>query len=595
MKILRTALLPALSALSLFAVVPDGSAVYRDHCASCHAAPAGRMPSKDAMRDLSTRRIVNSLESGTMFMPGRRLTPEERRSVAEYLTGKSFRIETSSKAGYCVDSRPIEPKSAVWAGWSVDVGNARYQPNGGLTSADLPNLKLKWAFGFPEEVMAFAQPSVFGGRVFVGSAGGIVYSLDAATGCIIWEHSTEAAVRTAIVIAPRSAGHYTVWFGDLHSNVYAVDAATGKLLWKKKLDVHPSARITAAPALHDGTLYVPVSSFEEGMASHPAYACCTFRGSVAALNALTGERIWQTFTVGRPMLVKGRNSQGARRFGPSGAAIWSTPTVDAKRGLLYVTTGDNYAEPSTPLSDAVIALRLKSGTVVWSKQVTLNDRWNAACLGDKVNCPPDAGPDHDFGAPAILTRTAAGKDILIAAQKSGVVYALDPDRRGEIVWKTAAGKGGPLGGIQWGHAVDYRNVYAPLSDVSLSQMTSTGGGLVALRIEDGQQVWKAPPAVCGERTPCSPAQMAAATAIPGAVLSGARDGVMRAYSSENGSVLWSYDTFRQFQTTNDVDARGGAIDGPGPIVAGGMVLFNSGYALWNGRGGNVLLAFSLPD
>jgi polyvinyl alcohol dehydrogenase (cytochrome) len=264
--------------------------------------------------------------------------------------------------------------------------------------------------------------------------------------------------------------------------------------------------------------------------------------------------------------------------------------VDAKRGLVYVTTGDNYSDPGTPLSDAVVALRLDTGAIAWARQVLPNDRWNAACLGDKVNCPDDAGPDADFGSPAILARAPSGRELLIAAQKSGIVWALDPDRRGRVVWNTAVGKGGPLGGIQWGHATDASRVYAPISDVQLADMANTGGGIAALNLEDGSLAWKAPPASCGERTPCSPAQMAGAAVVPGAVISGARDGVYRAYAAEDGRVIWSFDTWRDFETVNQVAARGGSIDGPAPLVVGRMLYLNSGYSLWNGRGGNVLLA-----
>ncbi len=549
----------------------DGAKVYAEHCASCHANAAGRVPSREAMARLTPRRIVNSLESGIMFMPGRRMTPEQRRSVAEFLTGKVYAIEPSRPAaGLCTSASPA--------------------PSGSLTAANLPRMKLKWAFGFDGEVMAFAQPTVVGNRLYVGSASGTVYALDAVTGCLHWQIEADAAVRTAIVV---DGGR--LWFGDLHSNVYSVEASTGELRWKRRLDRHPSARITAAPALHGGRLYVPVSSFEEGMASMPEYACCTFRGSVVALDAASGKQLWQRYTVDRAPTVQGKNRQGVASLGPSGAAIWSTPTVDAKRRLLYVTTGDNYSDPGTPLSDAVIALRLDTGAIAWAKQVLPNDRWNAACLGDKVNCPDDSGPDADFGSSAILARTPSGRELLIAAQKSGIVWALDPEKRGNVVWKTQVGKGGPLGGVQWGHAVDAKRVYAPISDVELSDMPNTGGGLVALRLEDGSVEWKAPPGSCAGRSPCSPAQMAAALALPGAVISGARDGVYRAYAADTGKVIWSFDTWRDFETVNKVAARGGSIDGPAPVVAGNMLYANSGYSLWNGRGGNVLLAFEAVD
>jgi polyvinyl alcohol dehydrogenase (cytochrome) len=541
---------------------------------------------------MSTRRILRSLDTGTMMMPGRRLTPEGRQAVAEFLTGKALRDDPPPEdSGYCAESTDGWPSGGPeWNGWSPDHSNRRFQAEPGFTAADLPKLKLRWAFGFDGDVVSFGHPTVFGGRVFAGSAGGHVYALDAESGCIRWRFVAETGVRTAPVIG-RTGTRHTVWFGDLRSNLYALDAETGDLLWRKRMDPHPVARITAAPALHEGRLYVPVSSFEEGMGSDAAYECCTFRGSLIALDAGSGRQIWQAWMIAAPARPTRKNKAGTQMRGPSGAAIWSTPTVDPARGVVYVTTGDNYTEPATSLSDAVVALRLRDGGVAWSRQLTPNDVWNAACMGDRINCPEPEGPDADFGSPAILAKTPSGRELLIAAQKSGVVYGLDPDRRGATVWQTRAGKGGLLGGIQWGHAVDGEKVYAPISDMVIPEAAITGGGLAALRLSDGEQVWRAAPASCGERRPCSPAQMAAATVIPGVVFSGARDGILRAYSSSTGRVIWQFDTARPFDTINKVAARGGAIDGPGPVVANGLLLVNSGYAYWGGAPGNVLLAF----
>lgn len=536
---------------------------------------------------MSVRRVVRTLDTGTMMMPGRRVTPDGRRAIAEFLTGKLLRDEPPAPVSGLCGSTAAGKGSGAWTGWSPDVSNQRYQPRPGFAAEDLGRLQLRWAFGFDGDVVAFGHPAIAGGRVYTGSAGGAVYALDAKTGCIHWRFEADTGVRTAPVI---SGG--LLYVGDLQSNLYALKLATGELAWRRRIDSHPVARITAAPAIYQGRLYVAVSSFEEGMGSDGTYECCTFRGSVVALDAMSGRVLWQRYTVDGAAAPIHKNKSGTQLRGPSGAAIWATPTVDAARGLIYVTTGDNYTAPATPLSDAVIAIRMRDGAVVWSNQLTPNDVWNAACMGDRINCPEVEGPDADFGSPAILARAPGGRELLIAAQKSGIVYGLDPARGGRVVWQTRAGKGGLLGGIQWGHAVDGRNVYAPISDMIIPQASTTGGGLVALRLADGKEVWRAAPSGCGDRELCSPAQMAAATVIPGVVFSGARDGVMRAYSTESGKVLWSYDTAREFETVNKVLARGGAIDGAGAVVADGLLVFTSGYAYWNGRPGNVLLAFS---
>jgi len=304
----------------------------------------------------------------------------------------------------------------------------------------------------------------------------------------------------------------------------------------------------------------------------------------------------------------GKNRVGTSMFGPSGAGIWSAPTIDAKRGRLYVTTGDNYSSPSTATSDAVVALGLANGRIAWSKQVLAADAYNSSCGTDGVSCPEEKGPDYDFGSSALMVKLSNGSDLLVAGQKSGVVYALDPDRKGEIVWQARVGKGGVNGGVQWGMASDGQNVYAAVSDVVRRRRTPTpsdpiavdldpqqGGGLTALHLDDGKQVWHASPVPCGSRARCSPAQSAAVTALPGIVFSGSWDGHLRAFSAEDGKVVWDFDSVREYQTVNGVKANGGSMDGPGVVVVNGMLFVNSGYARNGGMPGNVLLVFALEN
>ena len=308
----------------------------------------------------------------------------------------------------------------------------------------------------------------------------------------------------------------------------------------------------------------------------------------------------------------GTTRVGTPTFGPSGAGIWSAATIDARRGVLYLTTGDNYSQPATKTSDAVMALQIKTGKIVWSQQVLPGDAYNSAC-GDKTaaNCPVDSGPDYDFGSSALLVRTPAGRDLLVAGQKSGVVWALDPEQKGKIVWQTRVGKGGVNGGVQWGMASDGQKIYAATGDSVKTSAGGTraaalvgnadydpaaGGGLTALRIADGSKAWFAEPAPCSPpRAGCSPAQEAAVTMIPGVVFSGSLDGHMRAFDAEDGKVLWDFDTVRSFSTVNGVAAQGGSLDGAGPVISGGMIFINSGYPRNGGMAGNVLLAFGPED
>jgi polyvinyl alcohol dehydrogenase (cytochrome) len=231
------------------------------------------------------------------------------------------------------------------------------------------------------------------------------------------------------------------------------------------------------------------------------------------------------------------------------------------------------------------------------------DAYVSACrLADKTNCPTSNGPDFDFSSSPILVTLADGRRVLVAGHKSGIVYAVDPDRNGEILWGTRVGEGGTMGGVQWGQAVDGRNIYVANSDIGRIMLTYTtftdadpkrGGGMFALDLATGKQVWHTPPGTCGDRPRCSPAQSGAVSAIPGVAFSGSVDGHLRAYAAGDGKIVWDVDTAREYESVNGVEAWGGSLDGAGPAIAGGMLYVNSGYTLGGGMSGNVLLAFSV--
>lgn len=586
----------------------DGATVYKSLCATCHDVGVERAPSRESLKAMSPERVLAAMETGAMVPMAGRLSAAERRMVAEFLTEKSLAQKTPPPQGLCKVASANQTDWATgphWASWGATLENTRFQDAAlaGITAADVPRLKLKWVFGFAGDTGSIAQPTITAGRVFVGSQGGRVYSLSAATGCVYWWFDTPAVVRTAIVLARIGAEPGSKWvayFGDTAGVVYAVEAATGKPLWKTKVDPHPATVITGSPTFYDGRLYVPVSSREEVYAVASAYQCCKFRGSVVALDAATGKQIWKTYTIGEEARPTKKNKVGTQLWGPSGAAVWSTPTVDVKRRLLYVTTGDNYTDPPTTMSDAFLAMDLDSGRIRWSRQLTTGDAFTNACrMPDKTNCPDSNGPDFDFGAPPILVSLPNGRRALVAGQKSGVVHAIDPDKNGEVIWQTRVGKGGALGGIQWGSAADQSHVYVALSDIARTSIIrreldpKLGGGMFSLSLEKGERVWSTPPPGCGARERCSPAQSAAVSAISGVAFSGSVDGHLRAYSTKDGAIVWDFDTVGPYKTVNGVDAGGGSLDGAGPAIGGGMLFVNSGYPVFGGMPGNVLLAFSV--
>ncbi|MEP6962510.1 MAG: PQQ-binding-like beta-propeller repeat protein, partial [Acidobacteriota bacterium] len=572
----------------------DGAALFNQLCASCHNGSIDRAPNREAFRAMAADRILAALERGAMVSVTSRNSTAERRAIAEFASGKSITTDSSTKPAAAAMCPAKAPKAAAapsdWIGWGQNSSNDRFQPTPGLTSADVPKLKLKWAFAFPTDIISNAQATISGGSLFIGSNSGMVYSLDARSGCIHWYFQADTWVRAAFNfdrVATANGPVDAAFFGDGGATMYAVEAATGKLLWKTEVDPYPVARITGSPKLYQGLLYVPVASGEEGPGGVPTYECCKFRGSIVALDAATGKQVWKTFTIDEEAKPTKKNAIGTQLWGPSGAPIWSSPVIDTKLNRLYATTGNNYSDPPTRTSDAFLALDLATGKLLWSRQMTPADAYDVSCrIPDKTNCPDSNGPDFDFSASPILVDLGGGKRAIVAGQKSAYVHALDPDQGGEVLWSKKIGRGGTGGGVQWGSAADKDNVYVALSDLGRVMLTYSqntdadpkiGGGMFALRLRDGNQVWYAKPAPCGTRPRCSPAQSGAVTAIPGVAFSGSLDGHMRAYSAKDGKVVWDFDTVRDYTTVNGVPGRGGSLDGPGPAIAGGMVYFNSGY------------------
>jgi polyvinyl alcohol dehydrogenase (cytochrome) len=526
-------------------------------------------------------------------LPG--VTNDDKRAIAGYLGGRKPDVAPLADAKLMPNQCPANPAietlsdKPLWNGWGADLDNTRFQPAkmAGLSAAQVPNLKLKWAFGFPAAEIMWGQPTVAAGRVFIGVDTGAVYSLDADTGCVHWSFQAEAGVRNAITIAPvkgQGAAKYAAYFGDVKANVYAIDATSGKLLWKVKVEDQPVARITGAPILYEERVYVPVSSTEERAAGYSnIYACCTFRGSVVALNANTGKQLWKSFIIPDPPKPIGKTSKGVQLWGPSGGAIWDTPTVDPKNHALYIGTGDAYNHPAGKTTDAIMALDMNTGKMLWAVQDTENDAWLSGCgpQSTSENCPKDMGPDFDFGASPILRTLPGGRRILIAGQKSGMVWGHDPDKQGMVIWKAQLVDKLALGMITFGGAADEQKAYFGLRT----------GGVASVQISDGQKKWFRP-----MELPQAPAlrggQTAAVIAIPGVVFSGGWDGVVRALSTEDGHSLWEFNTLRDFKTVNGVAAKGGSIGAAGPTVAGGTLFVGSGYTFGAGTIGNVLLAFS---
>lgn len=584
-----------------------GARVYGEICSSCHEAGANRAPQRFILEQMTPESVLRALTSGVMQPMGDSLTDNERKAVSQYVTGHRFGEGASMEPKRCAAGESTFDMSAppAFTGWGIDARSTHEIPAdvSGLGRANASKLKLKWAFGFPNALRARSQPAIAGGAIFVGSHNGTVYALDIKTGCARWTYSASAEVRTGIVVSPWKAGDKAArplaYFGDLVGGAYAVDALTGKEVWKVSFRDHPSTTLTGTPVLQGNTLYVPVSSLEEGAASKPDFVCCTFRGSVVALDAATGSQKWRTYLVDEAKPT-GKTSAGVDRFGPSGVPVWNSPSIDVARNQMYVATGDNYSSPATELSDAIVALDLTTGAIKWHYQALAGDAWNGSCEEvHSPNCPADSGPDADFGAGTVLAKGANGRDYVIAGQKSGWAYGIDPDT-GALAWMQRVGRGGIVGGIHFGLAAADGKAFIPVSDVPDGRKHDMDAqpGIYALDVATGAFVWRAPsaPDICNGRTFCHPGYGGSLTTTNGLVLAGANDGYLRIYDAGDGKLLWETDTTRNYVTVDGSTAHGGSIGGgTAPIAYKGMLIANSGYGFAGKMPGNVLLVFDTSD
>ena len=601
---------------------PGGEAVFNARCKACHEPAVERAPTRAELAFRSPADIVTALTSGVMAPMAKGLSRPEIEAVALFLA-PGQQLGSAGSDQMCATNGPIKASASDWPALGPDENSTRFQPNPGIRAADVAKLKVKWAFSMP----GGGQPVVVGDWLYITNRNGKFYALDAKTGCVHWAVEDAASRTTPMVIRSSiSPSGWATFIGVGKRVVRAFDAQTGREIWhSESLENHIASNITGTPVISGDQIFVPLSSGEEVFAMQPNYSCCTFRGSLAALDLKTGQKQWQTYMITDPLQPTRKNANGIQMQGPAGAPVWASPTVDAKRGLVYVVTGDSYTDATTDGDDAIVAVEMKTGKVRWRNQVTTNDNFIVGCSGPvKVaNCPSPTGPDFDFGATPILFKHGS-KQILIAGQKSGIVYGVDPDT-GRTLWKTAVGAGSPLGGIEWGIGADSKYVFVPNSDIGeiFNEMARAAGasspapentapgkpGLFALDPFTGKIVWNtpAPIAPChyaGDRSKdytkgaCVRAQSAAPAVMPGIVFSGTLDGWLRGYDAATGKIAWEFSTTAQtYNTVNGNAAQpGGGIDGMGPTIAGGMVYTMSGFngaARTGGNGVNVLLAFSV--
>jgi polyvinyl alcohol dehydrogenase (cytochrome) len=571
----------------------SGEPFFRANCGACHEPAISGAESRTEMAKYTPEEVYDKLMNGSMWQYAVSMNQAQIFGVVRYLTGKSPvpNFSQSPDPNLCPSDTPLQPNGPMWNGWSVDVTNTRYQPNPGFTAGDVPKLKLKWAFSIPGTKNP--QPLIFGDRVYTGSMDGKLYSLDAKTGCVHWRVDTRnSPVRAAMTIGKNAAAPsgYALYSGDDRDFMHAYDAQSGKLLWTTEVFHHPVGRITGAPTLYNGVLYVPISFSEESQRAVEGYPCCTGLGRLVAVNAQDGKVLWNQSILGEEPHPTVKNKFGTQQYGPAGGSVWDSPTIDAKRGVLYVGTGNSTTTVPNPASDAIVAMDLKTGKVRWINEVYKDDNMFAGPAGD-------AGPDWDFGSSPMLVTLKGGRQVIIQGSKSTEIFALDPDNNGKIIWRTPLfGHGGGTGGIHFGATTDGKTVIGPLNDPGLASLGARPG-IVAVDINGGKLLWRVDakqPAVCNVASGrCPPGYSAAASTIPGILFAAATDGHVRAFDLKDGKLLWDYDTAIPVDTVNGFkQAWGGGIATGGPTIAGGMVFVHSGYTGSSGEN-DLLEAFSV--
>jgi len=593
-----------------------GEIVYKQRCAVCHDnSEATKAPSAATMARLTPGHITNALMTGIMIPQAVGLTSKDVSDVSNWLAKGEAQDDSWTTAMKCPASRATPKLSAApaVATFGFDMNNTRTLDPAkvGLAGKDLTSLELAWTIAFPNAITMRSQAAVVGNSLFVpvGESNNRLFAFDISDNkspCIQWIYEGEQTLRTSAGFGTRKDGKHVVMVGDMGGFVHMIDASNGKELWAAHMGLFPASISTGTPVLVGDKVIAPSSQYEIMLAGQDSHECCKIHGGVVALDAMTGKRVWEGHTMEQAKPLRDRGD-GKMIWGPSGAPVWNSPSIDLKRNLLYVGTGEANSAPAHPNTNAIIAFDMKDGSIKWSHQATADDVYNVGCgpRGGGLNCPkPDESVfrDVDFGASTIIAKAPNGKELVLAGQKSGTVWAMDPDT-GKVVWQRDIGTGGAMGGVHWGLAADDTHVYVPISNAGRSIPgqevdDSIKPGIYAVNLNDGSVDWAfhVTGACTAEEKKFVPrcaglyGLSGAPTVIGDHVITGGLDGRLYMLERKTGKLVWQFSTAREFETINGVPGNGAAIDNASIIAANGLVILNSGYGLFGQGPGNVMIA-----
>ena len=601
-----------------------GEKLFDDSCASCHDNSAAHAPTREALSGFSRESILIAMGFGKMQPMAAHLTQREQFLIAIYLSGAGG-DHGAWIADHRCDGTPKVSNTRFVTNWGLGDNNRRYlgPKLTGIKRSNVDQLELAWALAFPKVTDMRSQPAIIGNTLYFGDKTGKLYAIDRQRGCVLRHTEVLSGIRSAITVITSNEGVESLVFADSLASIFAVDPITLEVRWQHSARLFDTSVITGSISYHNNRLFVPVSSYEVAVSGSPHYACCHSHGGLIALDASSGERLWEWHAT-EDASLRGQTRAGIDIFGPSGASVWTTPAIDSKRGRLYFGTGENMTHPATDTSDAIIALDMASGQLAWKFQATEGDVWNAGCWGDGPNCPENPGGDFDFGASVIIAEDAGGRELLLAGQKSGEVYALNPEpssARGELLWHQRVSDGTTNGGIHWGMSLSGNTLVVPVADPERDRQDYTPRpGLYALDLASGAVIWEQPVMRdCEIKTEnrllsglentrstrkislqdqyaCSFFYGLSAAAITTDTLafSAGLNGVLRAYDIDTGKILWRTESAQAFDSGNGITGHGGAVDVGGQVIAGDWLYLQSGYSMFGQLPGNVLLAYRLP-
>ena len=580
-------------------VFSDESAkqLVESNCLNCHLDPNIQAPSLESMSWYTKQGLVAVMQRGKMKSQSAHLTQEEQFLIADFIS-EAVVDDQFEECQFDLKKKDVLGKSH-WSSWGVTNTNTRYQPDSDIDSRNVSNLKLRWVFNV-KGLESRSPPVVIGNLLIIGTSTGFIYALDKKTGCVHWSYRAEGDIRSSPLVKLNNAFLY---FIDSYLTVYSLNLLDGSVRWKTDLPSEEFNFSTGSPVLYGSKLIIPISTIETVMPLDPFHECCKTSGAVVAVDVYTGELIWNHRVLPKAELIGKRLITRVKKFAPSGAAVWSTPTIDSSGNKIFFGTAQSLQSPASEFSDAIIALDFDTGKRIWSHQTTPKDAFNLACMIPlHPSCPEEDGPDLDFGAAVIYTKDNQGKEIVIAGQKSGWVYAFDP-KDGQKIWSKRLGRGGKLGGVHWGMATKGNTLFVGISD---REIPSDEGlydmkpspGLYSLDISTGNLLWVSSIELRKDCEECNEKNLLGFSApisiTNDVIFAGSLDGRFFAYTTQ-GKRVWAFDTKKDFIAVNaySTKAKGGSIDAAGPVIVDDWVFTNSGFGGHDQIPGNVLLAFSL--